>query len=130
MTSSIIEAVLFQYAATGLWSELDPQGTPLCATYGVGDIDTKSLDAMADDVIAFLDSCTAERPHVFDTLTTGQIGHNFWLTRNRHGAGFWDLGLGERGQWLTQMAHPFGECRLVVPPLHRILRHVKVRYES
>jgi hypothetical protein len=37
-------------------------------------------------------------------------GHDFWLTRNGHGAGFWD------GDWpeplatvLTDAAHAFGE---------------------
>lgn len=44
-----------------------------------------------------------------------QAGHDFWLTRNRHGAGFWD------GDWeepaatiLTDAAHRFGECELYV----------------
>jgi hypothetical protein len=28
-------------------------------------------------------------------------GHDFWLTRNGHGAGFWDRNLGEAGDKLT-----------------------------
>src|SRR5262245_47334868 len=36
-------------------------------------------------------------------------GHDFWLTRNRHGAGFWDRGLGAVGQALTDAAHAYGE---------------------
>ena len=39
-------------------------------------------------------------------------GHDFWLTRNGHGAGFWDRGLGEAGKKLTDAAHAFGECNL------------------
>ena len=42
-----------------------------------------------------------------------QAGHDFWLTRNHHGAGFWD------GDWpepqateLTRAAHAFGEFSL------------------
>ena len=39
-----------------------------------------------------------------------QIGHDFWLTRNHHGAGFWDRDLSNgRGEILTQIAHSFGE---------------------
>jgi hypothetical protein len=41
----------------------------------------------------------------------GHAGHDFWLTRNGHGAGFWD------GDWpeaqadvLTKGAEAFGEC--------------------
>jgi hypothetical protein len=29
-------------------------------------------------------------------------GHDFWLTRNGHGAGYWDRGLGEIGNNLTK----------------------------
>lgn len=36
-------------------------------------------------------------------------GHDFWLTRGRHGAGFWDRGMGELGQLLTDAAHAAGE---------------------
>lgn len=41
-----------------------------------------------------------------------QAGHDFWLTRNRHGVGFWDRGLGEVGERLTSAAHAFGEVDL------------------
>lgn len=41
---------------------------------------------------------------------TGYTGGNdFWLTRNRHGAGFWDRGLGETGKRLTKAADVHGE---------------------
>lgn len=44
-----------------------------------------------------------------------QIGHDFWLTRNHHGAGFWDRGLSNgRGKILTDIAHSFGELILYV----------------
>lgn len=39
-----------------------------------------------------------------------RAGHDFWLTRNHHGAGFWDRGLGELGKKLTQAAHDCGGC--------------------
>lgn len=35
-------------------------------------------------------------------------GHDFWLTRNGHGAGFWDRGLGELGNKLTEATKTFG----------------------
>jgi hypothetical protein len=47
-------------------------------------------------------------------LTPAQIGHDFWLTRNRHGAGFWDRGLGDLGDKLTAAAHTYGESNLYV----------------
>lgn len=36
------------------------------------------------------------------------LGHDFFLTRNHHGAGFWDRGLGNLGERLTKAAHTFG----------------------
>lgn len=44
--------------------------------------------------------------------TKSQAGHDFALTRNRHGAGFWDRGLGKAGDELTRAAHSYGECGL------------------
>ena len=41
---------------------------------------------------------------------TGYTGGNdFWLTRNGHGAGFWDRGLGDVGKRLTDNASTYGE---------------------
>lgn len=37
------------------------------------------------------------------------LGHDFALTRNGHGAGFWDRGLGDVGDRLTSAAHAYGE---------------------
>jgi hypothetical protein len=43
----------------------------------------------------------------------GLAGHDFWLTRNRHGAGFWDRGFPDDIQeLLTKSAHAFGEYHL------------------
>jgi hypothetical protein len=41
-------------------------------------------------------------------------GHDFALTRNGHGAGYWDRGLGMLGEALTQMARPYGSRYLMV----------------
>ena len=40
-------------------------------------------------------------------------GHDFWLTRNRHGAGFWDGDWKtEDGRILTDSAHVWGEVNV------------------
>lgn len=45
--------------------------------------------------------------------TDDQNGHDFWLTRNGHGTGFWDRGYpDEIGDALTDAAHSFGEVYL------------------
>lgn len=45
-----------------------------------------------------------------DAMTPERLGIDFWLTRNRHGAGFWDRGLGAVGQRLTDAANAYGEA--------------------
>ena len=42
-----------------------------------------------------------------------QAGHDFWLTRNGHGAGFWDRGLGALGETLTKWAKAAGTCDVI-----------------
>ena len=41
-------------------------------------------------------------------------GHDFWLTRNRHGSGFWenDHGTEDQCKRLTELSHSFGETDL------------------
>ena len=41
-------------------------------------------------------------------------GHDFALTRNRHGVGFWDGDWPVYGDLLTKLAHSFGEIELYV----------------
>ncbi len=47
-------------------------------------------------------------------LSFAKAGHDFWLTRERHGAGFWDEGLGSIGDRLTEAAHAYGSFDLYV----------------
>lgn len=35
-------------------------------------------------------------------------GHDFWLTRNGHGVGYWDRGLGQLGERLTVASKAYG----------------------
>jgi len=44
------------------------------------------------------------------TEGTAQLGHDLWLTRNGHGTGFWDRGLGDLGDRLSNAARTLGEA--------------------
>ena len=61
-----------------------------------------SLRQAGEDCAAFLAENQAE---IGDRLS--EAGHDFWLTRNHHGAGFWD-GDWEAGSRLTLDAHAYG----------------------
>ena len=41
------------------------------------------------------------------------FGHDFYLTREGHGAGFWDRGLGELGDYLTGIAKSYGSADML-----------------
>lgn len=42
-------------------------------------------------------------------IPASQMGHDFWLTRNGHGAGFWDRDLGD---YLTEVSKLFKEVNI------------------
>ncbi len=69
-------------------------------------------ESFKQDVINF---CDANRVLLeASSLTDSQIGHDFWLTRNHHGVGFWDRGLGEIGEKLTEAAQVYHEIDLCI----------------
>lgn len=52
---------------------------------------------------------------LLDGLDLSQVVHDFWLTRNGHGAGFWDGDYDEDiGEKLTQLSKKFGEKEVYV----------------
>lgn len=109
---SLIQRAVHGYIECALWSSLDDDGEPLDALCVWGDIADADYAAMAADVCRFLaDNWDDVIEH---TGGMAQVGHDLWLTRNGHGAGFWDRGLGELGDRLTQAAHDMGEVHLWV----------------
>lgn len=108
------------YIESALWSSTDDAGTPLD---NVKYVDT---ELAAETVAKFVADCerflaAAEKLAGFDAVRSGfpgrpsAIAHDFWLTRNRHGAGFWDGDYSEPiGKQLTDLSHSFGECDLYI----------------
>ena len=77
---------------------------------GPWDISEDARREMQSDVRGFL----ADVGDLVNNLDAKQVGHDFWLTRNGHGTGFWDRGLGELGEELTRRCKPYGEASLYV----------------
>jgi hypothetical protein len=100
------------YCETALWSSTDDDGNSLDDKYDVDDITPATLKEMRKDCQAFVRETKADL-HT-SGLSASRAGHNFWLTRNRHGAGFWDEGLGAIGKRLTDAAHAYGSVDLYV----------------
>lgn len=69
-------------------------------------VDPDSVADLQRELESFIGLCEADL--IASKLSPEQIGHDFILTRNGHGAGFWDRGLGEIGDRLTEWAKTFG----------------------
>jgi hypothetical protein len=106
VTSTDIETMLNSYLETAIWSSSGTDDQPLDRTFSPGDFESSHVDIARKDCARFAGLAVAIG---LGGLTWEEIGHNFWLTRNHHGAGFWDRGLGEIGKELTKSAHTFGE---------------------
>jgi hypothetical protein len=101
------------YLECALWAstDIDTQ-EPLDDTHSVEDIAPRAFREAVTDCRDFIDG---NRDALDQTEGSAeQHGHDFWLTRNRHGAGFWDRGYGKLGDELTKDAHAYGGCDLYV----------------
>lgn len=100
-----LEEMVNSYLETALWSSTDGD-EPLDNKYSQEDI-------YDDDVITAKSDCAcfvAMAEELLDDLDEGQLGHDFWLTRNGHGAGFWDGDYEEElGNKLTELSKKFTE---------------------
>lgn len=107
--------MLDAYIECAFWSSNDEStpegGEPMDASYSASDLAPEALAKMTKDVCEFL---IANRDDIDGRYE--QAGHDLWLTRNRHGAGFWEAPDWERaaGERLTAAARALGECYLVV----------------
>lgn len=114
-----LDKFLDAYITCALWSSTGDNEEPLDRDYDADDLHPDTRKKMREDCEAFIAANAAllesiERRGRGDWTPDEQAGHDFWLTRNRHGVGFWDRGLGAVGDKLTEAAHAFGECDLYV----------------
>jgi len=129
------------YLETALWSSndtIDDEDVSLDG-YDIGDIDDDTKTALLDEFKRFFDEAIAlpvdptdedsDRLNEWIYEFNGpefdgyeRLGHDFWLTRNGHGAGFWDrhwktniqgfdVDMGDR---LTTLASSYGTCDLYI----------------
>ncbi len=105
------------YLIAALWSSSDGSneqgGNPLDDNYSLDDIAPETVEQADKDCLAFLSKYEPVIERQYE-----QAGHDLWLTRNRHGAGFWDrpehIWSKALGKELTEYAHKLGECYLYV----------------
>lgn len=83
--------------------------------FTVDDIDESSKFEATQECRNFVNDNAADLNQFVNDYDWGQAGHDFWLTRNGHGAGFWDRGGSANLQWeeivkrLSEAAKIYGE---------------------
>lgn len=108
--AEVPKAFLQAYVEALLWSTPDYSdgrdgNEMLDRNYSSNDFSKEAVDQIKKDCAAFLEAA--------EDMIDGeysQAGHDFWLTRNGHGAGFWDGDWDEEvGEKLTELSKKFGE---------------------
>ena len=102
------------YLECALWASLDNAdesgGEPLDANYGLEDFAPETLKEAAEECAQFAADAAEDLERSDASLE--QVGHDFFLTRNRHGTGFWDRGdehyPADVRRRLTEAAHAWG----------------------
>jgi hypothetical protein len=103
-----------QFLETALWAECDhdKEDSPSL------DRDFDITDIAEETVIKLKRDCDSFRETNKELLEQAgddeQNGHDFWLSRNGHGCGFWDRGYGTAGTKLHEATKPYGSVFLYI----------------
>lgn len=111
-----VTAMLWANLTWGTESGNEPEG------FSETDVELSPSDlvSLADDALSFVSSAAEDLLGYVDMIDIDPqygtawdyAGHDFALTRNHHGAGFWNRGLGDLGERLTAWAHTYGEAHI------------------
>ncbi len=107
------------YVTAALWSTTDDDDTgsnSLLDNYDPSDLSQEAAEEMKADCKAFMEENEELLLQALPlyNVTDGSsdwdyAGHDFWLTRNGHGVGFWDRGFGDLGDKLTDACKEYSE---------------------
>jgi hypothetical protein len=112
---SNVQSMVSGYLETMLWSSNDEStpsgGEPMDENYSIIDISDETKEKAKKDCVEFAKQAGDLLKDKISAEDWWDVGHNFWLTRNGHGAGFWDSDNYEKeiGKKLTEISKKFGE---------------------
>lgn len=104
-----LDDFVVSYLESALWSETDGDNAdePFDNNWSIDHFSVQALNQAITDCDTFRQRAGS----LLDNLSADSLGHDFWLTRNHHGAGFWDGDYDDRiGNELTVLSYEFGEC--------------------
>jgi hypothetical protein len=83
-----IDEILNSYLETALWAETSDENELQDKT--INDIDGNSKQKAWSDIMKFMQAAEKTAMDELRTYDNKGVGHNLWLSRNGHGAGFFD----------------------------------------
>lgn len=91
------------YIECALWAEQEAIEEEIQNGATIDHLADSAIEKMKADCLAFQEENKNLLTAAYDApgYDEAQAGHDFWLTRNGHGAGFWDRGLEDIGQALS-----------------------------
>lgn len=110
------------YLECALWAETDEStpegGNPLDENYSIENFSAEAIALAVQDCKRFqkenAENLVSGNCGNLDGSDVEMGGHDFWLTRNGHGTGFWAGYWGEKGDRLTEASKQYGECNVYV----------------
>lgn len=118
MSENTTQAFVKAYMQCAIWASLDDDDEPLDASHDIDDIDDETVRCMTAECQAFIEANREDLDRV--DRDYAHSGHDFWLTRNGHGTGFWDRYYGDDSdlrdayERLSEASKTYGECHLYV----------------
>lgn len=121
-TPEMVSPAVKSYLETGLFSTTNEDGLPYRESHTADSFQKDSIASATEDVKLMLvaaQSLFIDHPAAKLIWPTPEaLGEDFWLTRNRHGAGFWDKVCGghpaqEFGRKMTEFAHTCGSIDII-----------------
>lgn len=104
------------YLEAALWSSTDDEGDCLDAKFSPEDIEPETLEVLKAHCLSFLSRAA---PYIAaeegKTNRWELAGHDFWLTSQREGCGFWDGDWPKYGDLLTKLSHNYPEGIRLAP---------------
>lgn len=107
-----IDKIIKAYLNTAVWVHTDGDMEHLPEGFTVEDFTTEAVNLARRDIVLFVEHAG----ELLDGLDPHMVGHNFWLTRNHEGAGFWcecDIPDKETRNTLTKLSHDFPEVHVI-----------------
>lgn len=117
--NSFLEEFIAGYITCAIWSAPEEDDGSNLDEYDSSDIAPDAMESIRSDCEDFVSAQWSDLQAYAEKMNRPQqwtgaemAGHDFSLTRNGHGAGFWDRGLGELGDRLSKAAKVYGTATL------------------